>query len=87
MQDHSFMKKRDKLQLARQNAYSMENMAGHGAEGRDVQYIGSILEGNRIYDYYEDSQGDFWYKNLFYLPDGTKVTEEEYLFPARRRRK
>lgn len=77
---------KDKLLLARGQAYSMENMAGHEAADRHVEYIGSLLQGNRIYDYYEDEEGGFWYENRMYLPDGTTVSEEEYIFGQRRKR-
>lgn len=81
------MIKRDELLIARSQAYSMENMEAHEAAGRDVAYIGSLVEGSRIYDYYKDEAGAYWYKNRIYLPDGTTATEEDYVFNRRRRRR
>jgi len=38
-------------------------MEGHGAGGRQVEYIGTILRGNKRYIFYKDSVGDYWYKS------------------------
>lgn len=81
------MNQKDRLAAARGNAYSMENMAAHEAEGREVRYIGSRLEGNRIYDYYEDDAGQYWFKNRMYTPDNIAVSEEEYVLGKYRTRK
>lgn len=85
MPDHPHMKE-DKLLLAKGQAYSMENRAAHEAADRRVEYIGYLLQGNRIYDYYEDEEGDFWFENRMYLPNGTAVSEEEYIFGRRTRK-
>lgn len=61
-------------------AWSMENMAAHGAGGRDTTYIGSDIQGRRIFDYYRDSAGCYWYRNRIVLSDGTAVSEKEAIF-------
>ena len=43
---------KSELQIAWEQAYSIENMAAHEAEGRPVEYIGSEAFGHRIYDFY-----------------------------------
>lgn len=79
--------KKDRLLQAKGQDYSMENRAAHEAADRRIEYIGSLLQGNRIYDYYEDDEGGYWFENRMYLPNGTAVPEEEYIFGRRRKRK
>lgn len=78
------------------NAWSIECMEGHEAEGRSVTYIGSEIgghldndrrKGRRIYDYYQDSEGAYWYGNRALLPTGEIVSMEFYLFGRGRKRK
>lgn len=38
-------------------------MAGHGAEGRKVEYIGTTIEGKKYYIFYKDDHGDYWYRS------------------------
>lgn len=74
------------------NVWSFENMEAHGAEGRQVTYIGSRQmgyldndpqKGRLIFDYYEDSKGDYWYKTRALLPNGSLVSMDVYIFGKR----
>ena len=65
--------------VAHGSAWSIENMEAHGAAGRQVEYIGSEVCGNLIYDYYIDSNGEYWYKNRA-IVDNQIVSMEMYLF-------
>lgn len=76
----------DELKKIRE-AWSMENMAAHGACGRDTTYIGSEVKGRRIFDYYQDSAGCYWYRNRIILLDGTAVAEEEAVFGKKLKKK
>ncbi|WP_141709470.1 hypothetical protein [Eisenbergiella tayi] len=58
----------------------MENMAGHEAEGRPVEYIGSRAVGHRIYDFYRDDTGDYWYQVRILLTTGELVSETDAIF-------
>lgn len=72
--------KQSELQNAWEQAYSMENMAGHEAEGRTVEYIGSRPVGRRIYDLYRDDCGDYWYLVRILLATGELVSETNAIF-------
>lgn len=81
---------KSELQKAWEQAYSMENMAAHEAEGRTVEYIGSKSSGHRIYDLYQDNVGDYWYLVRILLSTGELVSETEAIFGheiIRRRKK
>lgn len=77
------------LEVVHNSAWSIENMEAHGAAGRNVTYIGSNVKGylnndskngKRIFDYYRDTAGDYWYKNRVLLPSGEIVSVEMSLF-------
>lgn len=68
--------------LAHSKAWSIENMEAHEAGERSVEYIGSRMEGNIVYDYYRDSTGAFWYKNRA-IVNGEIVSMEKYIFGHR----
>lgn len=77
------------LKRVKADAWSIESMEGHGAGGREVTYIGSEINGYLdneqqkgllIYDYYQDDEGDYWFKNRALLPDGRIVSMEYYIF-------
>lgn len=77
------------LKIAYSSAWSIECMEAHNSAGRKVEYIGSGLggyldgkkeSGTRIYDYYRDNEGAFWFKNRAMLPSGEIVSMERYLF-------
>ena len=67
------------LAMAYSSAWSMENMAAHGAEGRTVNYLGSTIKGNIVRDYYRDNTGGWWYKDRM-IENGCIVSVEAYLF-------
>ncbi len=61
--------------------WSAENMASHGAEDSELTYIGSEIKDNgRVYDYYVDDQGRYWYRNRIRLPNSQIVTMEQHIF-------
>lgn len=77
------------LEKAKKNARSVESMEGYGAGGHKPDYTGSEIsgyldnderKGQKIFDYYEDSAGAYWYKVRALLPDGRIVSMEAYLF-------
>ena len=64
-------------------------MEAHGAEGRQVTYVGSRLagyldknpeKGRLLFDYYEDDKGAYWYKTRALLPGENIVSMEVYIF-------
>lgn len=68
------------LSRAQKEAYTMENMAAHGAAGNSVTYIGTVTTGNRLADYYKDSSGRYWFRERIRLPNGVIVSQEEAIF-------
>ncbi len=52
----------DELQEAYEKAWSIENMAGHGREGLETRYIGSVTKKGVEYKLFKDSKGGFWYQ-------------------------
>ena len=58
----------------------MENMAAHEAEGRQVEYIGSASKGKRIYDFYRDDAGAYWYLVRNILGTGEVIPEQKAIF-------
>lgn len=67
------------FEQAHKNAWTIESMEAHGAEGREVKYIGSRTEGNLIYDYYLDSAGAFWFGRRAIVNEEI-VSMEKYIF-------
>lgn len=81
------------LEQTKENCWSVECMEGHGAGDRSITYIGSRVSenygndpkgGRMVYDYYQDSEGDFWHKTRMLLPDGEIVSMEFYIFGKER---
>lgn len=77
------------LERVQDCAWSIENMEAHGADGRSVMYIGSVVNGyldgdgrngKLLYDYYIDALEECWYGNRALLPDGRIVSMEMYIF-------
>lgn len=75
--------------MAGHDIWSIECMAGHEAEGREVKYIGSRIEGHldndrrdgwRVRDYYIDESGEYWHQTRAALPSGEIVSMEMRLF-------
>lgn len=76
----------DELEIAWKNAYSIENMAAHGATGRQMNYIGTVERGTRLYLFYRDSSGAYWFKNNIKTDRGI-VPEYEGIFGKPERKK
>lgn len=72
--------KNENLDEYLKNAFSIENMAGHDAEGREVKEIGSIIKGKRKFIIYKDSEGAYWYKSLIDIGSGSFAEEEIAIF-------
>jgi len=58
---------KEEIKKAYGTAYSIQNMAAHGAEGRSTTYIGDMtkdINGHKItFRYYRDNTGAYWYKS------------------------
>ena len=50
------------LDRAWEQAWSLENIDAHEEAGKNQEYIGSREKGNRIYDFFQDDQGHYWYR-------------------------
>lgn len=74
------------LKTAWENAYSIENMAAHGAAGRQISYIGTVERGTHLYLFYRDSSGAYWFKNHLKTDRGI-VPEYEGIFGKTERKK
>lgn len=70
------------LKMAYASAWSIENMEGHGAANRGVEYIGSTCDGDRITDYYKDVCGGYWYRKRA-IVNGGIVSMEQKIFGKR----
>lgn len=72
------------------NAFSYESREGHGADGLSTKFVGTVKSGNRMYDLYKDTNGNYWYIVRIIKENGT-MSEYEAIFghPERemRRRK
>lgn len=63
-----------------EHCYSIESMPGHGAEGRNKEYIGSRLEDSgKVWDYFVDDVGWYWYRTRWRKPDGKIISDVEHL--------
>ncbi len=62
--DPGYMEIDEKIyQIVHDNAWSVECMAGHDAEGRSLEYIGSRISPNDyVFDYFKDDSGCYWYQ-------------------------
>lgn len=75
-------------QTAHENAWSVECMAGHDAADRSLEYIGSrILPNDYVYDFFQDSDGGWWYQTRKGLREIGIVDIETVIFgpPALRK--
>lgn len=77
------------LEKAHGSTWSIGTMAAHGAGTRRVEYIGSDIRGyldndkrngQRVWDYYRDTAGAYWFKNRALLPSGEIVSMDMYIF-------
>ena len=87
---------RDKLNEIKEEAWSVENMPGHDAANLATKYIGSSFgepvptkdgEAMKIFDYFLDSSGGYWYGVRVLLPSGKLISMEEFLFGVRDRKR
>lgn len=69
----------DILKVAYRAARSIENMAAHVEEERNVTYKGSTQKGELVTDYYEDNTGSFWYQKRG-IRNGHIVSIDMYIF-------
>lgn len=76
----------DNLTEEIKEAWPVECMAAHEAEGRDLAYHSENWIGNRKYTYYKDDQGSFWFKVSIATEHGV-LPEEEAIFGTQRKRK
>lgn len=60
-------------------AYSYESRAGWDADNLSTKYVGSVRNGNRIYNIFVDTNGNYWYKTHIDTEDGI-VSEYEAIF-------
>lgn len=74
----------NELEKAWQEAYSIESREGHGADDRDIKYIGHIQNESRIYLFYKDTNGDYWYRVKIQTPEG--IFDEQAIFGKGKRR-
>lgn len=68
------------LSNAWQQAYSIENIGAHEEAGENPEYIGSLEKMNRIYDFFRDNMGHYWYSVRIRQQDGRTLPEEEAVF-------
>ena len=59
----------------RRTACSIENMAGHGKDHLGVTEIERETVNGRLYIYYQDSEGEYWYKSDI-CPELEKIRRE-----------
>lgn len=72
----------DQLKEAWDRAFSIESMP----EERIAEKLGRIQSGKRIYEFYQDNEGDYWFKNFFETEEGV-ISEHEYIFGKKHRRR
>lgn len=72
----------DEPQQVREMAYSIESKA----EELKAAVIGKEQIGSRIYVYYQDGNGAYWYENRFWNGK-EEVSEEEHIFGRKIRRR
>lgn len=88
MSDTFLISVRDLQAVRAGECWSIESMEAHDAAGREKEYIGSRLEDNgKVWDYYVDSTGTYWYRTRWRELDGRIISMEEHLFPEKFKRK
>lgn len=60
----------------RGSAWSIESLPEDAGQ---LEQVGEAREGNRIYIYYRDAVGRYWYRNMI-MTDHGPVTEYEAIF-------
>ena len=64
----------------RGNAWSIESLPEDAGQ---LERVGEAQEGNRIYIYYRDAMGRYWYRNMI-MTDQGPVSEYEAIFGSRK---
>ena len=68
--------------IKKSDCRSKESMKAFGTDGLETKYIGSeIMDSGRVFDYWVDEQGGYWYKSRIRLRNGKIVSMEEYISP------
>jgi hypothetical protein len=69
----------EELRECLKKAFSYENRAGHKKDGLSIALIGTVRQGNKLVEVYEDTERNYWYLNK-YRTDRGIVSEYEYIF-------
>lgn len=69
----------EQLEEFMKHAYSYESREKHEAAGFATSFIGTVQLGNRLYDLFADTGGNFWYINRIITNKGI-VSEYEAIF-------
>lgn len=70
----------EELERLAEGSYSVDSMAGHGAEGRELTYMGILDKSSRhAHLIYKDETNSYWYKTMYKTDEGL-ISEYEYLF-------
>lgn len=79
---------KEDLEEKLKTAYNIEARAGHKKEHPSTTMIGTVRRKNKLYDVYQDSDGNYWYAVRFATDRGA-VSEFEYIFghPERKQEK
>lgn len=74
------------LEDALKKAYSYESRAGWGAQDLTTAFVGTVDKGERVYDLYVDSAGNYWHKVRIRTKSGP-APEREAIFGKRKVRR
>lgn len=53
---------------------------------KDTVYLGSVRNGNHLFDYFEDGNGKTWYGTRVMLESGDIVSQEQSIFGCERKK-
>ena len=79
----------EEVKKIKEEAWSAESMPGHDAVNLATRYLGSSFEDSmpskdgeavKVFDYFVDSVGSYWYSVRVLLPTGKLISMEEFLF-------
>ena len=79
----------EEVKKIKEEAWSAESMPGHDAVNLATRYLGSSFEDSmpskdgeavKVFDYFVDSVGGYWYSVRVLLPTGKLISMEEFLF-------
>lgn len=66
-----------------ENAISIENRAHLGKGHLEIEFFKTIARGTRLYDFYKDTEGRYWYSVRIQTKDGP-ASEYEAIFGRKR---